>query len=75
MIDGLKRFLKKEPKLVTNDYIKGYITALDNLKSVVNAYKIDAMDQSAQEAFQDVVKHIEHVRENYKLLVKDLNKK
>lgn len=58
-----------------NQYLKGYLSALENVKSVVNTYKIDALNNDAREAFNDVNKFIEQVRENYKKLVKDLNKK
>lgn len=60
---------------INNSYIKGYINALDNIKTVVNTYKIDAISNEAKEAFNDVSRFIEQVRNNYKELVKDLNNK
>lgn len=61
--------------MITNEYIKGYINALDNIKSIVNTYKIDSNNNHSLEAFNDVLNYIEQVRNNYKQLVKELNEK
>jgi len=61
--------------MITNEYLKGYINALDNIKSIVNTYKIDSNNNHSLEAFNDVLNYIEQVRNNYKQLVKELNEK
>ena len=59
--------------MITNDYIKGYVAALDNINEFCNALTKDKYDTFMNTDLRSVQNYIKEVRENYKKLVKELN--
>jgi len=60
--------------MLNNDYLKGYIAALDNINTYCKTLKEEPFqDDELKFGYNDVQEYIEQVRENYKQLVKDLN--
>lgn len=71
--------------MITNDYIKGYVEALNHLKETLNSFieaetfllndqKIDPIEYYVRkETFDQVIRYVETVKDNYKKLVKKLN--
>jgi hypothetical protein len=63
-------------KMITNDFIQGYIQSLDNIKNALDQYQIAdkaANLESEFVAYDILYRYIESTKENYKKLVKDLN--
>lgn len=59
--------------MLNNDYLKGYIAALDNIKAYLDtSYKCE-YSHDKRDAFKQTLVFINQVKENYKQLVKDLN--
>ena len=57
-----------------NDYLKGYIAALNNINEYcVKSKNIEFQDDEVKFGYDDVQEYIKQVKENYKQLVKDLN--
>lgn len=63
--------------MITNDFLKGYVQALDNVDEFLNT-SIKEKKNSNMDSHLSLISvktYIKQVRENYKTLVKDLNKK
>lgn len=60
---------------MNNDYLEGYVNALDNiLQAIERMYDIEEdHTRDARDGYFDVMGYIKEVRSNYKRLVKDLN--
>ncbi len=61
--------------MLNNDYLKGYLSGLDNVKSFLETSYKYSTEIEEQAAFEKTLDFIFEVRENYKQLVKDLNEK
>lgn len=59
--------------LFNNDYLKGYVSALENIDSAIDNLISNATNTCAIKNLQNVKKYILETKENYKQLVKDLN--
>jgi hypothetical protein len=61
--------------MITNDYIKGYVIALETLDSTLDEWIKVTLDyeRDAISGYQDVKNYIKQQKENYKTLVKELN--
>lgn len=71
--------------MITQDYIKGYVEALNHLQETLDSFieaeellyeKGDANGTELDhrtEAFEQVLQYIHTVKENYRLMVKKLN--
>lgn len=62
--------------MITNDYIKGYIAALDHINDfLVNSLKEtdDYVGIDERSGYFTAKNYIKEVKENYKQLVKELN--
>lgn len=71
--------------MFNNDYIRGYVEAIDHLSNTIDKLNRDLpgrfndgleTDQSysaKQEAYNGLLKYTQQVKENYKMLIKDLN--
>lgn len=58
--------------MLNNDYLKGYISALDNVAAFCEAAS-DNIEPENKLVYNQVQLFIVQVKENYKQLVKDLN--
>lgn len=60
--------------MITNDYIKGYIMALETLDSTLNEWiKEEWNNDEICNSYNNVQLYIEQQKNNYKQLVKELN--
>jgi hypothetical protein len=62
--------------MVTNDFIQGYVQALNSLEHALQQYQVaDEIDGTPSEfvAYDVLFRYINSTKENYKNLVKDLN--
>jgi len=57
--------------MLNNDYLKGYVAALENIKSALSSYQ--TAEPSEFVSYDLVNRYIDQTKENYKKLVKDLN--
>lgn len=63
--------------MITQDFINGYVSALNNILSALETmYKKEPDYQhDTKEGFYRSIEYVKEVKDNYKKLVKDLNKK
>lgn len=58
---------------MTNEWIQGYIAALDNVMAFSNTLLLISTDIREKDTIQKYSQFIYEVKENYKNLVKELN--
>ena len=59
--------------MINNDYLCGYVSALENIDSAIDNLISNATNTCAIKNLQKVKDYILQTRNNYKQLVKDLN--
>jgi hypothetical protein len=59
--------------IVNNEWLQGYLAALKNLELMTSSLKDNSLSLEAVTAYDDVLVIIEQVKNNYRLLVKELN--
>lgn len=57
---------------MNNDWLKGYISALENVKSFCEVNKTSTSYETAM-TYNQVIEFINNVKDNYKELVRNLN--
>lgn len=59
--------------MITQDFINGYIAALENVKAFLNSEIQSNYTTERKAGFQNTITFIESVKDNYKQLIKTLN--
>jgi len=61
--------------MINNDWLKGYIQALKTIEDGIKTHRENDISAENYIAYDKILRYINHIRDNYKDLVKDLNNK